>query len=243
MPPSFSPVGRSFPGSFRWLGIARRHRFARCLSFAVGLGLSHRSRSPSASSRRPAVARQHRRAAARIVAWFPRLAAHPVELRGDRASLPRGAAGRWPARLQGGGCEGCDRRNLPRPVGCDCPAVYASGKSLLSYARELGYTRFNAGTTIKVRSDTGNRGAALAKRIISPTQVSLLIRAARTRRDRVLLEVLYAGGLASVSWSVWRGPTFFCARRAACSFPSPARAARCVRCCCRSVGPARRRRR
>jgi integrase/recombinase XerD len=68
-------------------------------------------------------------------------------------------------------------------------------KSLLGYAHKLGYTRFNAGATIKVRSDAGNRGAAVAKRIISPAQVALLIRAARTKRDRVLVEVAYAGGL------------------------------------------------
>jgi site-specific recombinase XerD len=37
--------------------------------------------------------------------------------------------------------------------------------------------------------------AELAKRIITPTEVSLLIRSAPSKRDRVLLEVLYAGGL------------------------------------------------
>jgi integrase len=46
-------------------------------------------------------------------------------------------------------------------------------KSLLGYAHALGYTPFNAGATIKVRSDAGSRGAKL----------------------RVLLEVIYAGGL------------------------------------------------
>jgi integrase/recombinase XerD len=68
-------------------------------------------------------------------------------------------------------------------------------KSLLGYAHELGYTRFNAGTTIKVRSDTASRGANLAKRIISEVEVGLLIRAAPSKRDRVLIEVIYAGGL------------------------------------------------
>ena len=42
-------------------------------------------------------------------------------------------------------------------------------KSLLGYAHALGYTPFNAGATIKVRS-TGNRGATLAKRIISEVE-------------------------------------------------------------------------
>jgi integrase/recombinase XerD len=68
-------------------------------------------------------------------------------------------------------------------------------KSLLGYAHALGYTPFNAGATIKVRSDAGSRVANLAKHIISEVEVSLLIRAAPSKRDRVLLEVIYAGGL------------------------------------------------
>src|SRR5262245_20024869 len=39
-------------------------------------------------------------------------------------------------------------------------------KSLLSYAQRIGYTPFNAGAVIKVRSETAHRGANLAKRII-----------------------------------------------------------------------------
>jgi integrase/recombinase XerD len=68
-------------------------------------------------------------------------------------------------------------------------------KSLLGYAHALGYTPFNAGATIKLRSNAGNRGATLAKRIISEVEVSLLNRAAPSKHDRVLLEVIYAGGL------------------------------------------------
>jgi integrase len=68
-------------------------------------------------------------------------------------------------------------------------------KSLLGYAHKLGYAPFNAGATIKVRSDSASRGATLAKRIITETEVALLIRAALSKRDRVLLEVAYAGGL------------------------------------------------
>lgn len=68
-------------------------------------------------------------------------------------------------------------------------------KSLLGYAHSLGYTPFNAGARVKVRSEGVQRGAALAKRIISEVEVSLLIRAAPSKRDRVLLETLYAGGL------------------------------------------------
>jgi site-specific recombinase XerD len=53
--------------------------------------------------------------------------------------------------------------------------------------------------TIKVRSHAAIRGSGLAKRIISEVEVGLLIRAARTKRDRVLLEVVYAGGLRALS--------------------------------------------
>jgi integrase/recombinase XerD len=78
-------------------------------------------------------------------------------------------------------------------------------KSLLGYAHALGYTPFNAGATIKVRSNAGNRGAT-AKRIITEVEVGLLIRAAPSKRDRVLLEVIYAGGLRvsetdSLTWA------------------------------------------
>jgi integrase/recombinase XerD len=79
-------------------------------------------------------------------------------------------------------------------------------KSLLGYAHRLGYAPINAGATIRVRSDARNRGATLAKRIISEVDVALLVRGARMKRDRVLLQVLYAGGLrvseiASLTWS------------------------------------------
>jgi len=66
-------------------------------------------------------------------------------------------------------------------------------KSLLSYGHKLGYMDFNAGVTIKVRPDQSQ--ARLAQRIISEVEVGLLIRAALTERDRVLLAVAYAGGL------------------------------------------------
>jgi integrase/recombinase XerD len=79
-------------------------------------------------------------------------------------------------------------------------------KSLLTYAHELGYTPFNAGVRIKVRNDASNRGASLAKRIITPAEVALLIRAAPSRRDRILIGVAYAGGLrvselVGLSWA------------------------------------------
>lgn len=64
-------------------------------------------------------------------------------------------------------------------------------KSLLTYAKETGYTQFNVGAAIKVRV---NRQQT-TKRTPSEVDVSLLIRAAKTPRDRVLLQVMYAGGL------------------------------------------------
>ena len=66
-------------------------------------------------------------------------------------------------------------------------------KSLLSYGHKLGYMPFNAGVAIKIKPDR-SRGQ-LAKRIMPEVDVKLLIRAARSRRDRVMLETLYAGGL------------------------------------------------
>ncbi len=77
-------------------------------------------------------------------------------------------------------------------------------KSLLSYGHKLGYMPFNAGVTIKVRPDQSRAG--LAKRIISEVEVGLLIREATSERDRVLLKVLYAGGLrvseiVALSWA------------------------------------------
>ena len=50
---------------------------------------------------------------------------------------------------------------------------------------------FNAGVTIKIRPDQSRGG--LAKRIMPEVDVKLLIRAARSRRDRVMLETLLLG--------------------------------------------------
>jgi integrase/recombinase XerD len=68
-------------------------------------------------------------------------------------------------------------------------------KSLLNYANRLGYTQFNAGAAMRVSSDARSRGANLAKRIISEVDVALLIRGTRSNRNRIMLQVLYAGGL------------------------------------------------
>jgi integrase/recombinase XerD len=64
-------------------------------------------------------------------------------------------------------------------------------KSLLSYGHRLGYLTFNAGAVIKVRGDT----RSIAQRIVSEVEIGLLVRAARGIRDRVLVQVAYAGGL------------------------------------------------
>jgi len=64
-------------------------------------------------------------------------------------------------------------------------------KSLLSYAHRLGFTAFNAGAAIRTKGGAVDR----AKRIASETEIALLIRAAPTKRDRLMLEVGYAGGL------------------------------------------------
>jgi hypothetical protein len=51
-----------------------------------------------------------------------------------------------------------------------------------------------AGDSLDRRDHAGSRGANLAKRIMSEVEVGFLIRAALSKRDRVLLEVIYAGG-------------------------------------------------
>jgi site-specific recombinase XerD len=75
-------------------------------------------------------------------------------------------------------------------------------KSLLTYAHRLGYIPFNAGAAIKTKGGKVDR----AKRIALETEIALLIRAAPTKRDRLLLEVGYAGGLrvselVSLTWA------------------------------------------
>ncbi len=64
-------------------------------------------------------------------------------------------------------------------------------KSLLSYAHRLGYVGFNAGVAVRTKGGAVDR----AKRIASETEIALLIRAAPTKRDRLMLGVGYAGGL------------------------------------------------
>jgi site-specific recombinase XerD len=75
-------------------------------------------------------------------------------------------------------------------------------KSFIGFAHRLGYLQFNAGAAIKVK--VGRR--SVAKRLPSETEIALLVRAATTKRDRILLQVAYAGGLrvseiVSLTWS------------------------------------------
>ena len=70
-------------------------------------------------------------------------------------------------------------------------------KSLLSYAHRLGYTRFNAGTVIRLPGNVqGERSANIAKRSLGETEVALLLRAAASNsRNLCLFGLTYAGGL------------------------------------------------
>ena len=75
-------------------------------------------------------------------------------------------------------------------------------KSLLSYGHRLGYLQFNAGAVLKASGDT----RSVAQRIVTEVEMGLLIRSAPSRRDRILIEVGYAGGLrvselVGLTWS------------------------------------------
>lgn len=75
-------------------------------------------------------------------------------------------------------------------------------KSLLSFAHETGYLPVNVGAAVRLRP---NRDA-LAQRILSETEISRLIEAAPSGRDRILLKLLYASGarvseLCGLRWS------------------------------------------
>src|SRR5262249_17847179 len=64
-------------------------------------------------------------------------------------------------------------------------------KSLLSYGHRVGYLQFNAGAVIKAHAEARN----VAQRIVSEVEIGLLVRSAPSRRDRILIEVGYGGGL------------------------------------------------
>jgi integrase/recombinase XerD len=64
-------------------------------------------------------------------------------------------------------------------------------KSLLSYGHRVGYLQFNAGAVIKAHAES----RCVARRIVSEVEIGLLVRSAPSRRDRILIEVGYGGGL------------------------------------------------
>jgi integrase/recombinase XerD len=77
----------------------------------------------------------------------------------------------------------------------------AAVKSFLGFAHQVGFTRFNAAPLIKLKKAP----RTLAQRLLSDVDVTLLIRAAKPGRDRLLLQVAYYGALrvselASLTW-------------------------------------------
>jgi integrase len=77
----------------------------------------------------------------------------------------------------------------------------AAVKALLGFAHKVGYTRFNAAPLIKLRKAPRKT----AQRLLSQVELHLLLRAARSKRDRLMLEVAYFGALrgselAGLAW-------------------------------------------
>ena len=78
----------------------------------------------------------------------------------------------------------------------------AAVKSFLGFAHHVGFTRFNAGPLIKLKKAPRQ----IAQRIMSEVQIALLIRAAKTVRDRLMFDLAYFGGLrvselVSLTWA------------------------------------------
>ena len=78
----------------------------------------------------------------------------------------------------------------------------AAVKALLGFAHKVGFTRFNAAPLIKLRKAPRKT----AQRLLSQVELHLLLRAARSKRDRLMLEVAYFGALriselAGLTWS------------------------------------------
>jgi site-specific recombinase XerD len=55
----------------------------------------------------------------------------------------------------------------------------------------MGSTRFNAGPLIKLKKAPRQ----IAQRILSEVEIAVLIRAAKTDRDRLMFDLAYFGGL------------------------------------------------
>lgn len=67
----------------------------------------------------------------------------------------------------------------------------AAIKSLLTFAHEIGYVRFNVGRAVKLPKSKNT----LAERILSESQVQKIINQETDARNRMLLRLLYAAGL------------------------------------------------
>jgi integrase/recombinase XerD len=77
----------------------------------------------------------------------------------------------------------------------------AAVKAFLGFAHTVGYTRFSAAPLIRLKKAPRKT----AQRLLSQVELHLLLRAARSQRDRILLEVAYFGALrvselASLTW-------------------------------------------
>jgi integrase/recombinase XerD len=78
----------------------------------------------------------------------------------------------------------------------------AAVKALLGFAHKVGFTRFNAAPLIKLKKAPRK----VAQRLLSQVELHLLLRAARSKRDRLLLEVAYFSALrvselVGLTWS------------------------------------------
>jgi integrase/recombinase XerD len=73
--------------------------------------------------------------------------------------------------------------------------VLARVKSLLGYAKRVGFTQFDPGPVLRLRRREGETTqVARASRVIGQADLALLVRACRLERDRVLVVTLYASG-------------------------------------------------
>ena len=165
-----------------------------------------------------------------FVAGISQLSAQPAQLRdharrflaelrmGLRAGHRRGRARRAGQDHQGS-------------VGSICAPVRAAGEVVAGIRPRPRLHALQCRGTHQGAVGRRHRGASLAKRIISEVEVSLLIRAAPSKRDRVLLEVIYAGGLR-VSETVGLTWADVLLRGERVQLSILAKAARCARSCC-----------
>ena len=67
----------------------------------------------------------------------------------------------------------------------------AAVKAFLGFAHKVGFTRFNTAPLIKLKKAPRK----VAQRLLSQVELHLLLRSARSKRDRLLLEVAYFSAL------------------------------------------------